>query len=181
MSSSCALPPPPPPPPTGAGAKSSVETGMSLWAEKPLPPPLPPPLKPSGLERNWMLSAMMSTDWRLLPCWSCHSRHSSRPSTATGRPFERKRAQFSPWAPQTVTSKKLGLSSHSPVLLFLRRVLQATRSEHTEVPLCSERSSGSRVRLPVRTTRLMLVAATGGSFRLLRLLESSFGESRGGA
>src|SRR5215210_1099112 len=34
------------------------------------------------------------------------------------------------------------------------------RSEHTDMPLGSERSSGSRVRLPVRTTRLMFVAAT---------------------
>jgi hypothetical protein len=61
-----------------------------------------------------------------------------------------------------VTSKKFGLSSHSPVELFLRRVLHATRSEHTDMPLGSERSSGSRVRFPVRTTRLMFVAATKG-------------------
>ena len=32
------------------------------------------------------------------------------------------------------------------------------------MPLGSERSSGSRVRLPVRTTRLMLVAATVAPF-----------------
>ena len=53
-------------------------------------------------------------------------------------------------------------------------VADAIRSEQTDMPLDVERSSGSRVRLPVRTTRLMFVAATEGSFRLLRLLESSF-------
>src|SRR5918999_482203 len=106
--------------------------------------------------------ALLSIDWRVLPSLSCHSRHSSRPSIATGRPLERKRAQFSPWAPQTVTSKKFGLSTQSPVDWSLRRVLQATRKEHTEVPLDVERSSGSRVRLPVMMTRLMLVAATEG-------------------
>src|SRR5215210_4557668 len=34
------------------------------------------------------------------------------------------------------------------------------RRLHTDIPLGSERSSGSRVRLPVSTTRLMFVAAT---------------------
>src|SRR5919206_233663 len=107
---------------------------------------------------------MISTACRL-PWSVSHSRHSRRPSSATGRPLERKRAQFSPCAPQTVTSKKLGLSSHSPVDWFLRRVLEAMRREQTDRPLAVERSSGSRVRLPVRTTRLMLVAAMEGSFR----------------
>jgi hypothetical protein len=83
--------------------------------------------------------------------------------------LERKRAQFSPWAPQTVTSKKFGRSSHSFVDWFLRRVLQATRIEHTEVPLDVERSSGSRVRLPVMMTRLMFVAATVAPFNSSRL------------
>src|SRR3954447_19995300 len=149
-----------------AGSKSRVSAGTSDRAVKPLPPPLTP--ASSRLPRNCTDSAMISTFWRLLPFWSSHSRHSRRPSIATGRPLERKREQFSPWAPQTVTSKKLGLSSQSPPALR-RRVLQATRSEHTGVPPWVERSSGSRVRLPVRTTRLMLVAATDGSFRLLRL------------
>src|SRR3954465_2369042 len=101
---------------------------------------------------------MISTDWRLLPPWSCHSLQLSRPSTATGRPLERYWAQFSPWAPHTVTSKKLGLSTQLPVA-SLRRVLTATRSEHTLVPEGVLRSSGSRVRFPVRITRLMFVAA----------------------
>src|SRR5215207_5970327 len=35
------------------------------------------------------------------------------------------------------------------------------RSLQTELPLARERNSGSAVRLPVRTTRLMLVAAIG--------------------
>jgi hypothetical protein len=42
----------------------------------------------------------------------------------------------------------------------LRRVLQAMRMLHTDMPLGSERSSGSAVRFPVITTLLMFVAAT---------------------
>lgn len=41
----------------------------------------------------------------LLPVPVVHSCHSSRPSTAIGRPFVRKRAHASPLAPKTVTSK----------------------------------------------------------------------------
>jgi len=85
-----------------AGWKSLSLTGTS---ERGVNPPPPPPGPSSRLERNWTASAMISTDWRLLPSLSCHSRHSSRPSSATGRPLARKRAQFSPCAPQTVTSK----------------------------------------------------------------------------
>src|SRR5215207_9915073 len=139
-----------------AGWKSRSSTGTSERGVKPPPPPDGPSSRPP---RNCTASATISTLWRLLPSCASHSRHSRRPSSATGRPLERKRAQFSPWAPQTVTSKKLGLSSHSPVAWFLRRVLDAIRSEHTDMPLAVERSSGSRVRLPVRTTRLMFVAA----------------------
>src|SRR5215208_1896380 len=65
-----------------------------------------PPSAPSGRPpRNWTLSAMISTAWRFVPSWASHSRQSSRPSTATGRPFARYCAQLSPWLPQTVTSK----------------------------------------------------------------------------
>src|SRR6185295_7310050 len=46
------------------------------------------------------------------------------------------------------------------------------RSLQTELPLCSERSSGSWVRLPVITTTLMFVAATRG---LLSLTLSKLG------
>ena len=42
----------------------------------------------------------------------------------------------------------------------MRRVLHAIRRLQTDMPLGSERSSGSRVRFPVITTRLMFVAAT---------------------
>src|SRR3954466_6519710 len=76
-----------------------------------------------------------------------------------GRPLAQYWATFSPCAPQTVMSKKLALSSHSPLLPFLRRVLTARRRLQTEVPDGVVRSSGSRVRLPVRMTRLMLLAA----------------------
>src|SRR5439155_1165818 len=59
----------------------------------------------SAEPRNWTESAMMSTLWRFWPSCVSHSRHSRRPSIATGRPFWRYCAQFSPCAPQTVTSK----------------------------------------------------------------------------
>src|SRR4051794_27987928 len=155
------LPPLPPPDVAPAGWKSRSSTGTSERGVKPeLWPPPPMPLS-SRLPRNCTASATISTLWRLVPSCAPHSRHSSRPSSATGRPLERKRAQFSPCAPQTVTSKKFGLSSHSPVDWFLRRVLDAIRSEQTDIPLAVERSSGSLVRLPVRTTRLMFVAAIG--------------------
>jgi hypothetical protein len=39
-------------------------------------------------------------------------------------------------------------------------VLQAMRRLHTDMPLGSDRSSGSAVRFPVITTLLMFVAAT---------------------
>src|ERR1700689_1298428 len=42
------------------------------------------------------------------------------------------------------------------------------RRLHTDMPLGSERSSGSAVRLPVSTTRLMFVAAMSPSFPLRR-------------
>src|SRR5205085_7501819 len=59
----------------------------------------PPPSASPRLPRNWTLSAMISTAWRFVPSWASHSRHSSRPSTATGRPLARYWAQLSPWLP----------------------------------------------------------------------------------
>ncbi len=111
------------PPPTTSGSPS-----------KSLPAARPPP-------RNCRVSAMISTAWRVWPSWARHSRHSRRPSSATGLPLDRKRAALAPWAPQTVMSKKLGLSSHSPALVR-RRVLTARRSRQTSVPFASARSSG---------------------------------------
>src|SRR3954451_14917179 len=59
------------------------------------------------------------------------------------------------------------MSIHSPEVLSLRRVLEAIRRLQTDIPDGVDRSSGSRVRFPVRTTRLMFVAAiSAGSFRL---------------
>src|SRR5215207_6688649 len=49
------------------------------------------------------------------------------------------------------------------------------RSLQTELPLARERSSGSAVRLPVRTTRLMLVAAIGEAPFLPSLRPRSLG------
>src|SRR5215218_9908094 len=57
-----------PPGPTGAGSKSPVSAGTSLCGVK-RPPFSPPSREP----RNWTESAMISTDWRLLPCLSSHS------------------------------------------------------------------------------------------------------------
>src|SRR4051794_26890754 len=50
-------------------------------------------------------------------------------------------------------SKKFGLSTHSPLILV--RLFTARRIFATEVPAGVERSSGARVRLPTRMTRLM--------------------------
>ena len=77
-----------PPELTVAPSKSEVSAGTSELGWKPLPSP--PPLGLSEREpRNWTLLAMISTAWRLEPSWASHSRQSSRPSTATGRPLER--------------------------------------------------------------------------------------------
>src|SRR3954468_14179950 len=54
------------------------------------------------------------------------------------------------------------------------------RSEQTLLPDWRLRSSGSRVRFPVRTTRLMLVAAMVGRLSF-RQFELSDGESTGGS
>src|SRR4051794_37644269 len=54
------------------------------------------------------------------------------------------------------------------------------RRLHTGVPPEVERSSGSCVRFPVRTTRLMFVAAIGGT-PLLLLVRAVAGLSRGQA
>src|ERR1700729_1982431 len=97
----------PPAEPTDARSKSPVSIGTSLSCECELeenPFPLPPPAS-SRPPRNCTESATISTDWRLLPSLSVHSRHCRRPSTAIGRPLERYRWQLSPCAPHTETSK----------------------------------------------------------------------------
>src|SRR5437763_6171518 len=131
-----------------------------------------PPSASPRLPRNWTLSAMISTACRFVPSWASHSRHSRRPSTATGRPLERYCAQLSPWLPQTVMSKYFGFSVHSPVAPSFRRVFTASRRLQTAVPLGVWRSSGSLVRLPTSTTRLMLAMflapSESGGPRLLR-------------
>ena len=78
--------------PTAAGSglsKSEVSAGTSDWALKRLPAAASPP-PPSRLPRNWTELAMIETAWRLPePSFASHSRQSSRPSTATGRPLDR--------------------------------------------------------------------------------------------
>ena len=71
----------------------------------------------------------------------------------------------------------VGLVDDSP-LESLRRLLTASRRLQTEVPLGVLRSSGSRVRFPVRMTLLMFVAATSLA-PLCRLMDRSLeGERR---
>jgi len=90
---------------------SSVEAGKSALDSEPAPAGTnwlaPPPPSPSPrLPRNWTLSATISTDSRLPPpSFASHSRHSSRPSIATGLPFERYWLQLSAWLPKTEMSK----------------------------------------------------------------------------
>ena len=97
----------------------------------------------------------------LRPSWVSHSRHSSRPSIATGRPLDRKRAAVlalgAPDRDVEVVGLVLPLAGRA---VLAPRVARRCACSQTEVPLGSERSSGSRVRLPVITTLLMLVAAT---------------------
>jgi hypothetical protein len=57
-------------------------------------------------------------------------------------------------------------------------VLTATRRLQTEVPLGKERSSGSRVRFPVRITLLMFVAAIRRSNSLLCVVRDGFDDGR---
>src|SRR5512135_2457352 len=60
---------------------------------------------PRGPPRNWTLSATTSILLRFTPSVS-QLRCRRRPSTSTGRPFERYSAQFSPVFPKTEISKK---------------------------------------------------------------------------
>src|SRR3954447_9454421 len=165
-----------------AVAKSLVSTGTSLrgGTRRPL---APPPMS-SRPPRNCTASATISTAWRFSPCWVWNSRHSRRPSIATGRPLDRKRAQFSPWAPQTVTSKKFGLSSHSPVWLFLRRGLAAVGREQTGRAGPGGRSAGYRARVGVtgQVAGQHDAVEVGGSHGglLSRGLQAQGGESRSG-
>src|ERR671934_728944 len=155
-----------------AAAPVKASTGSGLSAAVGRKPP-PSPLSPRE-PRNWTVSATTSTFDRLEPSCDSHSLHSRRPSTAIGRPFDRYWAQFSPCAPQTLMSKKLGRSLHSPVDWSLKRRFTARRSRHTDVPLGRVESSGSAVRLPVRMTRLMFAT----EFLLCLLYERAFGYGR---
>jgi hypothetical protein len=84
-----------------------------------------------------------------------HLRQSRCPSTATGPPLCMCLATFSPEAPYTTTSKKLGFSTHSPAA-SRRLVLTASRSSQTLLPDGRGCRRGSLVSRPVRTTWLMV-------------------------
>src|SRR5205823_1339324 len=138
--------------------------------EKPFP--LPASSRPP---RNCTVSAMISIDSRFWPSAS-HWLHSSRPSIATARPFLRYWAQLSACLPNTVTRKKLAFSSHWPVCPSLRRPLTARPSLQIPSPPGVVRCSGSLVRLPVSTTRLMFPAIPQAPFQAtFESLRSSLG------
>ena len=87
---------------------------------------------------------MISTAWRFVPSCASHSRHSRRPSIATGRPFDEVlRAALALVAPDgdVEVVRLLGPLRRSS---SLRRVLTAMRRLQTAVPAGVWRSSGSR-------------------------------------
>ena len=98
MSSSPELPSPP----AGRALEVAVSAGTSLWGVKREPLPSPPS---RGAEELHGVGDDVDRLALAGPSLASHSRHSRRPSIATGRPFTRYLAQFSPCAPQTVTSK----------------------------------------------------------------------------
>src|SRR5665811_457257 len=104
--------------------------------------------------RNCTVLATTSTFERLEPSCASQLRKLRRPSMATCRPLLRYWAQLSPWPPQTTMSKKFGFSIHSPAS-FLYFSFTASPRVQTDLPLGVVRSSGSRVRFPTRTTRLI--------------------------
>src|SRR5437868_14979425 len=110
------------PPP--AVPKSALDSAAAAAGTNWLLPP-PPPSPPSRLPRNWTLSAMISTAWRLVPSCASDSRQSRRPSIATGRPLARNCAHDSPWLPQIVTLEYFGLPPHSALLCSLCCVIHA--------------------------------------------------------
>src|SRR5215203_5546452 len=105
---------------------------------------------PPGRPRNCTLSATTSTLLLLDPSWDSQVRYCNLPSTKMGSPFFLYVAMVSPSSRQALMSKKSTSS-------FLERTrFTAMPKEHTGTPAWVKRSSGSRVRLPPRTTRLKL-------------------------
>jgi hypothetical protein len=78
-----------------------------------------------------------------------------RPSMKADLPLVWNFAKASPRLPKKVTSMKVGRSCHSPSADW-KRSLTARPTLTTAVPLFVKRVSGSRVRLPIRMTRLKL-------------------------
>src|SRR5438105_12152599 len=97
----------------GEDGKSASEPPPWVWGGRYEPPPPPPPSPSLRLSRNWTLCAITSTFERLAPSCS-QDDQSSRPSTPTRRPFARCCDSISAWLPNTLTSKKLGLSTQLP-------------------------------------------------------------------
>src|SRR6267142_3539933 len=105
----------------------SLHDALPIWRSPSPPPPSP------RLSRNCTDCATISTFERLLPSWASHDDQSSRPSTPTRRPLARWLLRASAWLPNTLTSKKFGLSIQLPPSSFCRP-LTATPSLSTAVP-----------------------------------------------
>ena len=146
------------------GMSSSAAAGAKSAFSRPRPrghelAAAPPPSRAGRPPRNWTVSAMISTAWRFVPSCASHSRQSRRPSIADGAALgEVLRAALALVAPDGDVEVVRLVGP-----LARRAVLHARVHGDAEladaVPLGVCRSSGSRVRLPTRTTRLMFAIA----------------------
>src|SRR5579875_323373 len=101
-------------------------------------------------------SAVISILERRSPSWFSQLRWSRRPVTMTRLPRPRDWATFSASWPQQTMSKNDVASSHSWLWRFCQRRLTATPKVVVAWPDGVNRSSGSRVRLPMTLTWLPL-------------------------
>src|SRR4051812_2811680 len=95
------------------------------------------------------------------PFLSSHWSSSSRPSRKTCRPLARycsTRSACLPNSPRLYASQSMnmGTSSHCPVCEFFLRLVTAKPNLATLPPVEKVRTSGSRVRRPIRITLLTL-------------------------
>src|SRR5205823_6037170 len=153
------------------GSSSPAEpSGTSLGTGRPPPPPAPPPPPPPppslGPRRSFfsilavahrrlgpISSATTSTTDRLSPdSRSSQLRCSSRPVTMMRAPLVRDSLAFSAISRQHTMLKNEVASSHSFVWRFCQRRFTARPNVAVACPVAVNRSSGSRVMLPIRVT-----------------------------
>ena len=104
------------------------------------------------LSPKYTLSATTSALRRLLPSLSFQSRICSRPSTTAMRPLAKYwQTNSAVWRQATTSMKSVAFS---PLSRLLKSRSTAREKDVTAVPVCVRRSSGSRVRRPMITTRL---------------------------